>query len=183
MSRAGLRHLSVRQWSLAGFSFCVLMMLVALALEHIGGLEPCPLCIFQRVAVLAAAAVFLVAAIHNPRGRVGAALYGGLSLAAVIGGIGVAWRHLWLQSLPPDQVPSCGPGLDYMMDILPMRDVVSMVLSGSGECAEIDFLLLGISLPGWTLIGFLVLALAPLGILLGAFLERPGSLNGSRRAA
>ncbi|WP_444679295.1 disulfide bond formation protein B [Halomonas sp. E19] len=161
----------VRRWSLAGLAFCTLMMLVALGLEHIGGLEPCPLCIFQRVAVLAAAAVFTIAAIHNPRGRVGAAIYGGLSLAAVIGGIGVAWRHLWLQSLPPDQVPSCGPGLDYMMDILPMRDVVAMVLSGSGECAEIDFLLLGISLPGWTLIGFLVLALAPLGMFASAFLR------------
>lgn len=159
------QRLSVRQWSLAGLAFCILMMLVALGLEHIGGLEPCPLCIFQRVAVLAAAAVFIVAAIHNPRGRLGPAVYGGLSLTAVLGGIVVAGRHMWLQSLPPDQVPSCGPGLDYMMDILPMRDVVAMVLSGSGECAEIDFLLLGISLPGWTLIGFVVLALVPLGIL------------------
>ena len=163
---ATLKAFSVRQWSLAGFAFCVLMMLVALGLEHIVGLEPCPLCIFQRVAVLAAAAVFIIAAIHNPRGRVGSTVYAGLSLAAVIGGIGVAWRHLWLQSLPPDQVPSCGPGLDYMVDILPMRDVIAVVLSGSGECAEIDFALLGISLPGWTLVGFVVLALAPLGILL-----------------
>lgn len=166
-----LSRLSVRQWSLAGLAFCALMMGVALGLEHLGGLEPCPLCIFQRVAVLAAAAVFVVAAIHNPRGRLGAGVYGALGLASVIGGIGVAWRHLWLQSLPPDQVPSCGPGLDYMMDLLPMRDVVAMVLSGSGECAEIDFLLLGISLPGWTLIGFLVLALAPLGLLLAACRE------------
>ena len=163
---AGVKELSLRQWSLAGLAFCALMMLVALGLEHIGGLEPCPLCIFQRVAVLAAALVFAIAAIHNPRGRVGATLYGGLSLAAVLGGIGVAWRHLWLQSLPPDQVPSCGPGLDYMVDILPLRDVVAMVLSGSGECAEIDFALLGISLPGWTLIGFVILALVPLGLLL-----------------
>ncbi len=160
-----LQYLSVRQWSLAGLAFCILMMLVALGLEHLAGLEPCPLCIFQRVAVLAAAAVFIVAAIHNPAGRLGPVIYGGFSLTAVLAGIVVAGRHLWLQSLPPDEVPSCGPGLDYMMDILPMRDVVAMVLSGSGECAEIDFLLLGISLPGWTLIGFLVLALAPLGIL------------------
>lgn len=168
---ARLARLSVRQWSLAGLAFCALMMLVALGLEHIGGLHPCPLCIFQRVAVLVAAAVFAVAALHNPAGRVGAGVYGALSLAAVAGGIGVAWRHLWLQSLPPEQVPSCGPSLDYMMELLPWRDVVAMVLSGSGECAEIDFLLLGISLPGWTLIGFVVLAVAPLGILLSAFRE------------
>ncbi|WP_416137668.1 disulfide bond formation protein B [Halomonas sp. HK25] len=170
--RAHLARLSVRHWSLAGLAFCALMMAVALVLEHVVGLDPCPLCIFQRVAVLAAAAVFAVAAIHNPRGRVGAGVYGVLGLAAVAGGIGVAWRHLWLQSLPPEEVPSCGPGLDYMMDLLPWRDVVAMVLSGSGECAEIDFLLLGISLPGWTLIGFLVLAVAPLGLVLAAFRER-----------
>ena len=135
--------LNYRTLNLAGFLACAALIISALIMQHVFEMEPCPLCIFQRVAVLAAAAVFLVAAIHNPRGRVGAALYGGLSLAAVLGGIGVAWRHLWLQSLPPDQVPSCGPGLDYMMDILPMRDVVAMVLSGSGECAEIDFLLMG----------------------------------------
>lgn len=159
-----LKALSARQWSLAGLVFCGLMMAVALLLEHGVELEPCPLCIFQRVAVLAAAAVLLVAALHNPRGA-GMIVYGGLGLVAVLGGIGVAWRHLWLQSLPADQVPSCGPGLDYMMDILPWRDVLARVLSGSGECAEIDFLFLGISLPGWTLIGFVILAVAPLAML------------------
>ncbi|MFC3284825.1 disulfide bond formation protein B [Litchfieldella rifensis] len=157
--------LSVRQWSIAGLLFCALMMGVALYLEHVVGLEPCPLCIFQRVGVLATAAVLLVAAIHNPRGRWGA-LYGTLGLLSVAGGIGVAGRHLWLQSLPADQVPSCGPSLDYMVDVLPLREVLVHVLSGSGECAEIGFLFLGLSLPGWTLIGFLILALSPLGMLL-----------------
>ncbi len=169
---SALARLSVRQWSLAGLAFCVLMMAVALGLEHLVGLEPCPLCIFQRVAVIAAGVVFAVAAIHNPAGRLGASLYGLLGLAAVGGGIGVAGRHLWLQSLPADEVPSCGPGLDYMLEVLPLQQVVDMVLSGSGECAEIDFLFLGVSLPGWTLVGFLVLALAPLGLLLSAFRER-----------
>ncbi|MBF7052637.1 disulfide bond formation protein B [Halomonas sp. KAO] len=169
---SALSRLEVRHWSLAGLAFCVLMMAVALSLEHLVGLEPCPLCIFQRVAVIVAGLVFAVAAIHNPGGRLGAVLYGLLSLGAVGTGIGVAWRHLWLQSLPADEVPSCGPGLDYMLDILPLQQVVNRVLSGSGECADIDFLLLGVSLPGWTLVGFVVLALAPLGLLLTAFRER-----------
>nr|WP_298251038.1 disulfide bond formation protein B [uncultured Halomonas sp.] len=160
-----MARLEVRHWSLAGLAFCVLMMAVALGLEHLVGLEPCPLCIFQRVAVITAGLVFAVALIHNPAGRLGAALYGVLSLAAVGTGIGVAGRHLWLQSLPADEVPSCGPGLDYMLDILPLQEVVNMVLSGSGECAEVDFLFLGVSLPAWTLLGFIVLALAPLGLL------------------
>ncbi|WP_192034836.1 disulfide bond formation protein B [Halomonas sp. YLGW01] len=153
-----------RRWALAGLGFCVLMMGVALFLEHVMGLEPCPLCIFQRVAVLATALVLGLAALHGPRGR-GGAVYGLLGLVTVAAGIGLAWRHLWLQSLPPSEVPSCGPGLDYMLEILPLADVLNMVLVGSGECAEVGARLLGLSLPGWTLIGFLLLALAPLGLL------------------
>ncbi|GHC18658.1 disulfide bond formation protein B [Aidingimonas halophila] len=158
------RQGSLRQWSLAGLAFCALMMGVALWLEHGVGLEPCPLCIFQRVAVLAAAAVFLVGILHNPHGRVGL-VYAGLSSLAILAGIGIAGRHVWLQSLPADQVPTCGPGLDYMMDVMPLREVLATVFTGSGECAEVDFTFLGLSLPAWTLIGFIVLLLAPLGMM------------------
>ncbi|BBI60712.1 hypothetical protein HSBAA_20180 [Vreelandella sulfidaeris] len=124
---------SFRSVALAGLAFCVLMMAVALGLEHIGGFEPCPLCIFQRVAVIAAGIVFAIAAIHSPAGRVGKVIYGLLALIAVGTGAFIAGRHVWLQGLPADEVPSCGPGLDYMMEILPMQDVVSMVLTGSGS--------------------------------------------------
>ncbi|AQU83004.1 MULTISPECIES: disulfide bond formation protein B [unclassified Halomonas] len=156
---------SFRSVALAGLAFCILMMAVALGLEHIGGLEPCPLCIFQRVAVIAAGIVFAIAAIHSPAGRVGKVIYGLVALIAVGTGAFIAGRHVWLQSLPADQVPSCGPGLEYMMDILPMQDVVAMVLTGSGECAEIDFVLLGLSLPAWTFIGFAIMAIVPLRML------------------
>ncbi|MGS2744235.1 disulfide bond formation protein B [Halomonas sp. LS-001] len=157
--------LSTRSVALVGVAFCVLMMAVALGLQYIAGLAPCPLCIFQRVGVIATAIVLVIAAIHNPVGRVGKALYGTLSLITVGGGVFVAGRHIWLQSLPADEVPSCGPDLSYMMDMLPLQDVINRVLSGSGECAEIDFILLGLSLPAWTLIGFAVLALAPLRLI------------------
>ncbi|MBB3231088.1 disulfide bond formation protein B [Halomonas stenophila] len=169
-----VRDWSVRRWGLLGLGFGVLMMAVALGLEHLAGLEPCPLCIFQRMAVIAAGLVFAVAVLHDPGGRVGAALYGLVSLLAVGTGIGLAGRHLWLQSLPADQVPSCGPGLDYMMEILPLQQVVATVLTGSGECAEVGATLLGLSLPGWTLIGFLVLGLVPLGLLARALRRRRG---------
>lgn len=166
--------LSIRRWSLVGLAFCALMMGVALALQHVAGLTPCPLCILQRLAVLAAALVFLVAVIHNPRGRGGIA-YGVLGLVAAGAGAAVAGRHVWLQSLPPSEVPSCGPGLDYMMEVLPLWDVLSRVLSGSGECAEIDGLWWGLTLPQWTLIGFICLALIPLAM-------SARSLLGSHRA-
>lgn len=156
---------NLRQWSLLGFVFCVLMMAVALVLEHGFGLTPCPLCVFQRVAVIIAGLVFLIAMLHAPTSRLGGVLYGLLAALPVIGGIALAGRHLWLQSLPADEVPSCGPGLDYMLDVLPMQQVVSTVLSGSGECAEVGARLLGLSLPGWTMIGFVVLLLIPVAMM------------------
>lgn len=160
-----MKSTALRPVALAGLAFCVLMMAVALGLEHIVGLEPCPLCIFQRVAVIAAGVIFAITAIHNPRGCVGKGIYGVLGLIAVATGAFIAGRHVWLQTLPADEVPSCGPGLGYMMDILPMQDVVAMVLTGSGECAEIDFTFMGASLPAWTFLGFVILALVPLRIL------------------
>jgi disulfide bond formation protein DsbB len=164
-----LGRVAPRALALGGVALCVLMMAVALGLEHIGGLEPCPLCVFQRVGVIATGLVLAVAAIHNPAGRVGRAVYAVLALAAVAGGAFVAGRHVWLQSLPPDQVPSCGPGLDYMIDVLPMQEMLATVLSGSGECASIDAAFLGFSLPAWTLAGFIVLAVFPLAMLARAW--------------
>jgi disulfide bond formation protein DsbB len=162
---------SQRQVALAGLAFCALMMGVALALQYGAGLEPCPLCILQRVAVLATALVLLIAVLHGP-GRRGGGVYGVVALATAASGIGVAGRHVWLQSLPADKVPSCGPGLDYMMDVLPFWDVLGRVLSGSGECAEIDGLWWGLTLPQWTLMGFVILSLFPLLMLLKSFRAR-----------
>ncbi|XOV86285.1 MAG: disulfide bond formation protein B [Pseudomonadota bacterium] len=136
------------------FGGCTFLMGVALYMEHAMGLEPCPLCIFQRVFVIVAGTVALVAAVHNP-GVTGIRIYGALvGLSAVIGG-SIAIRQLWLQSLPEDQVPSCGPDLDYLMDVFPLTEVISMVLSGDGSCAEVQWSLLGLSIPGWTLLGFI----------------------------
>jgi disulfide bond formation protein DsbB len=141
---------------------CAFLMGVALYMEHAMHLEPCPLCIFQRVAVIAAGLFALVGAIHNP-GQTGIRAYGGLVVAASLTGGSLAVRQLYLQSLPEDQVPACGPGLDYLLDVFPMTEVISMVLEGDGSCAEVAWTLLGVSIPGWTLVGFAGL------ILLGGF--------------
>lgn len=128
-------------------------MAFALYLQHGLGLEPCPLCVFQRVAMLSVASIAALAALHNPSPGWQRVYALGLSLAALAGVI-VAGRHVWLQHLPADEVPSCGPGLDYWLDALPLRDVMIQVFQGSGECAVVDAAWLGISLPGWTLITF-----------------------------
>ena len=138
------------------------MMGVALYMEHAMNLEPCPLCIMQRVMVIAVGAIALVAAIHNPQHK-GIKVYGaGLTMFA-LGGAGPAGRQLWLQSLPADEVPACGPSLDYLMDVFPLAEVLSLVLSGDGTCAEVVWTFLGISIPGWTLVG--LIGLMAIGVL------------------
>lgn len=122
------------------------------------GLEPCPLCIFQRMAFFGLFVVFLIAAIQNPA-ETGARVYGFLLTLIALIGAGIAGRHVWIQHLPADQVPECGPGLDYMLDVFPLSDVIRTVLTGSGECAEIVWEFLGLSMPAWTLVGYLALAL------------------------
>lgn len=149
---------SSRLTNLGIFLFAVVAMLFALWLQHYQQLEPCPLCIFQRVAMMATGAVALLAFLHGPA-RTGRRIYAGLTLLAAAAGVGVAGRHVWLQHLPPEQVPSCGPGLEYWLDTFPLFDVVGKVLRGSGECAEIDWVFLGITLPGWTLVVFVGLAI------------------------
>lgn len=122
-------------------------------------LEPCPLCIFQRLALLAVGLVFLAATVHNPRDG-GAKVYGVLIDVMATIGAAIAIRHVWLQHLPPEEAPRCGPGLDYMLETLPLNETLHEVLTGSGECAEVGWTLLGFSIPEWTLLLFIVLGVA-----------------------
>lgn len=144
-----------RQLNLAGFLACSGMMAYALYAEHVLMLMPCPLCVFQRMAVIALGIVFLVAALHHPVGR-GNLVYTGLLAVAAATGAGVAGRHVWLQNLPADQVPSCGPGFDYIIDSFPLSDALKMIFTGSGECASIDWAFLGLSMPAWVLISIIL---------------------------
>lgn len=157
---------SCRMWCLLGAVICAAMIGVAYYLQHGLGLEPCPLCIFQRIAVMAAGIAFLPGIFYRPQ-RTGV-IWGGLALIASLVGMGLAGRHMWLQSLPPDQVPTCGPGLDYMLEVLPFWSVLKQVLSGSGECAQIEGIFMGITLPGWTMMGLVVVGAVALGALVSA---------------
>ena len=139
-------------------------LLVAMYMEHAMGLEPCPLCIFQRVGVIAVGIVALIALIHNPA-TFGQTIYSAFGISACVITIGIAARQLWLQSLPADQVPACGPSLNYLMDVFPLMDVLQMVLAGDGSCAEVSWQLLGISIPGWVVIGCIPLLIGNLLVL------------------
>lgn len=140
----------------AGFLVCAGMIGFALYLQHVEGQEPCPLCILQRVVWVALGALFIVAAVHGPA-RVGAIVYGVLLFVIAGVGMGIAGRHVWLQHLPKDQVPACGPDLDFMLRQFPLSETLRRVLSGTGECAETGWTFLGLSIAGWSLLWFVVM--------------------------
>lgn len=141
-----------RLLNFAGFLACTGMMAYALYAEHVLYLDPCPLCVFQRMATIGLGLVFLVAALHNPAGSAGRYVYAGAAFAAAAAGVGVAGRHVWLQNLPADKIPACGPGFGYIIDSFPLADALKMIFTGSGECATTDWSFLGLSMPTWVLI-------------------------------
>lgn len=142
----------------AGFLACAGMMAFALYAQYGMLLEPCPLCTLQRIATIVLGLVFLLAFLHNPSGW-GARIYAALIFLAAAAGTAVAGRHVWIQSLPADQVPACGAPLEFLMETMPLLDVLLEVLTGSGECAEVSWSFLGLSMPSWV-----VICLAALGI-------------------
>jgi disulfide bond formation protein DsbB len=136
---------------------CGALLGFALFAEHALGYEPCPLCMLQRGSVLALGFVFLIAYAHNP-GRVGASVYGVLAILAAGTGVLFAGRQVWLQGLPADEVPACGPGYDYLMDVFPAHEAIAMMFEGSGDCAEMGWTFLGLSMAGWVLAWMIGLA-------------------------
>jgi disulfide bond formation protein DsbB len=136
---------------------CFLMFGYALYVQQHDGLEPCPLCIFQRVAVVSLGVALLLAAAVPDRWRVAGNVSAVLVAVAGASGMAVSARHLYIQSLPPGQVPVCGATLDYMLDVFPLTHVLRTVLTGSGECARIDWTFLGLSMPAWVLIPVLII--------------------------
>ena len=147
-----------RRIYLLGFLACAGLIAFALYLQHQLGEDPCALCIFQRGAVVALGSIFLIAGLHNPGAR-GNRAYASLALVATLAGGGIAARHVWLQHLPKDQVPECGPGLSYLMETQPWLRVFQNVLQGSGECAEVGWTFLRLSIPEWTMICFVLFAI------------------------
>ncbi|MDT8386864.1 MAG: disulfide bond formation protein B [Thiogranum sp.] len=166
---------SYRLLNIFGFLTTVFAMLFGiLYLERTLYLEPCPLCMIDRVFFTGIGMVFLLAALHDP-GRVGQRIYATLNGLLALGGIATAARHVWLQHLPADQVPECGASLAYMMETLPLVDTLKNVLQGSGECAESQWSLLGLSIAEQTLLLFIFLFAVALVQLL-----RRGAMRQSR---
>ena len=147
-----------------GFLVSAGLMAFALYLQYGLDLEPCPLCVFQRVAMIATGVIFLIAALHNP-GRGGAAVNAVLTLITAGIGAGLAAWQVWIQGQPKGSVPACGMGLDYMLDTMPLCDVIARVLKGSGECAEQGWVFLGLAIPSWTFVFFIAMIAAAFALI------------------
>ena len=155
-SACTVQSVSSRAGYAAGVLVCIGLLAFALYLQYVEQQEPCPLCILQRIAFFAMMAVFVIAALHGPHRR-GAFVYSTIAFLFAVAGAAVAARHVWLQHLPANQVPACGPGLEYMLERFPLSEVLGKVLAGSGECAEVGWRFLGLSIAGWSLVWFVLL--------------------------
>ena len=146
---------------LTGFLVCVLLLAFAYYVQFRLGIEPCPLCIFQRFAFMAMSLFFLIGAISNPRER-GRRVYSLLVFLSACAGIALASRHMWVQHLPPDPMAGCAPGWNYMVSNFPIGDAIKKAFTGSADCAEVNWSLLGFSMPFWTLVAFVLIGVGAL---------------------
>ncbi len=151
-------RLTTRAAFALGALACALLLAFGYFLQYVKGLEPCPLCLLQRGFFYAVLAIFLVAAAHDPKGR-GALAYGALGALFAAGGAAVASRQVWLQHLPADKVPQCGPDLFFMLENFPLAQTLKKLLAGTGECAVVDWTFLGLSIAEWSLAWFVAFAL------------------------
>ena len=122
------------------------------------GLEPCPMCILQRYALIAVGVTALVTAIHGPRAW-GLKVYSGLIVLFSLAGAGVAARHSYLQHFPP-KVETCGSDLDFLVSNFPLVQALPKIFAGTGSCSKVDWKFLGLSIPEWTLVWFAIFAAA-----------------------
>ena len=148
---------SFRHQMLLGSATCFALIGFAIYTQLSWGLEPCPLCIFQRIAFAALGIVMLVAGLHAPRGVMGRRVWGLLAFVAAAVGIGIAGRHVWLQVFPPE-IPACGAPFSFLRETMGTPDLVRQVLTGTGDCGAVDWTFLGLSMPWWSLVWFVLLA-------------------------
>ena len=126
-------------------------------LQYVQGLEPCPLCMVQRLFFYLLIATFVIASLHSPK-RVGVWIYTAFGVLFAAGGAATAGRQVWLQHLPADKVPQCGPDLFFMLENMPLSRTLQKLIQGSGECAKVDWTFLGLSIAEWSLLWFIALA-------------------------
>ncbi len=146
--------LSGKRGYLLGFVACFGLVALALAIQTHYQLNPCPLCISQRMVFMGLGILFLIAAFIKPASIIGK-LFTLLLVLTALGGAGVAIRHWWLQAHRDTMIADCGVGFDYMFENFPLQKALKLVFRGTGDCASIDWTFLGLSIPQMALIAFI----------------------------
>jgi disulfide bond formation protein DsbB len=144
-----------------GAAVCALLLGFGYYLQHVQGLDPCPLCLVQRGFFYAVMIVLAAGALHAPA-RAGRIAYGGFAAVLALGGVAAAGRQVWLQHLPPDKVPACGPDLYFMLENFALSRTLGTLIKGTGECAVVDWTFLGLSIAEWSLGWFAIFFLGAL---------------------
>lgn len=150
--------LASRAAYLLGFIASFGLVALALLIQTQYKLEPCPLCISQRMVFMGLGLLFLIAFLHNPKKAVWINIHSLLQVLTALGGAGVAIRHWYLQVHKSEMIVDCGVGFDYMFENFPLKKALTLVFRGTGDCATIDWTLLGLSIPQLALIAFVSLA-------------------------
>lgn len=146
-----------RSGYLLGFAVSFGLVGMGLLIQNQYSLDPCPLCISQRVAFMGVGVLFLLAALHNPKG-LWCKIHAALQVIAALGGASIALRHIWIQAHPEKVMEECGAGFDFMIENFPASQTIKLIFNGSGECAKIDWTLLGLTIPQLSLTAFVTLA-------------------------
>ncbi len=149
---------TTRKCYVIGFLACVFMLGFAVFLQIHQGLEPCPLCQLQRIMFVALGIIFLFAMLQNP-GRRGIKGYGYVIFIIALIGAAISLRHMWLQNTPHFVQENCGVGLNYLLQALPLTEAIRVILQGTGECAQVHWRFLGLTIPAWSLVGYTFLGL------------------------
>jgi protein dithiol:quinone oxidoreductase len=169
-------HVILSRWYWFGFVGSLALLAIAYFYFQLElGLAPCPLCMFQRGALVGVAAFCLLGILFSPKKVGSKVLAFGVTLSSIFG-LAIAGRQVWLQHLPADQVPECGPDLAFMLEAFPFQQMITTVLAGSGECAEVQWTLLGMSMPTWMVGIFVVMTLLSLKLL---FLKERSYFSGN----
>lgn len=173
-----MRQPSFRSVFLLGFVICVISMAGALYMQYAEGLNPCPLCVLQRIAYILGGIIFLIGYLHKPQKNGALVSYAVLLFICTLFGIGVALRQVYLQGLPPGEAPACGPGLNYMISHLPLHELLLTILKGTGDCAQVHFRFLTLSLAGWSVVAFSLLNILNLFLLCAPRPKKTPDLKG-----
>jgi disulfide bond formation protein DsbB len=158
-----------RTLNLSGFAVCAALLAYAYYVQYALRIEPCPLCIFQRIGIAVLGLILLLAGLHLPR-RFGAHVYSALLAVASLATAGLAIRHLWIQHMPEGTVAACGASLKFLLKIFPLTEVIAKVLTGSGECHQINWSMFGLSMPAWVLLA--AVGLGALGVYANSYTRR-----------